>query len=107
MRITFILLMLTFITSAYAESPYDKFSTADNYTNKVTVEWQSADDIQTACNKQRTDNGEQPYTYAVQACSIWYANGQKSTCTIITSKNVSMWSIGHEIRHCFQGAFHK
>ena len=93
--------------SAYAETPYENFSVDSNITNKVNIEWQYADDIQAACDKQRQDNGEKPYTYKVQACSIWYEHKGYNTCVIITKKTLNMWSLGHEIRHCFQGAFHK
>lgn len=107
MKLLYTFITFAIVSTAYAETPYDVFSATANRNTNVTVTWQYSDDIQTACNKQRTENGEPPYPFDVQACSVWYENNGKTTCTIITKKNLTMWSLGHEIRHCFQGAFHK
>jgi len=104
----FITLLFLISFSVLAESPYDKFSINQNMTNKSKIIWEYADNIQAACNKQRTDGGYKPYTYEVLACSSWRRNiFFQYECHIITKKNVTMWIIGHEIRHCFQGSFHE
>ena len=105
-NITVLFLLIPSLTFA-DESPFTKFSTENNFTQSSKIEWEQVDDIQKACNEQRINSGEKVYTYKVDACSAWSVNiFQQHVCHIITEKNVSMWTIGHEIRHCFQGNFH-
>lgn len=100
--------MLLISINSNAESPYDLFSTKKNFTDSSTIKWEQTSNVQKACDKQRTDAGFPPYGYSVDACSLWKTNilGQ-DVCYIITAKNVSMWTMGHELRHCFQGEYHK
>lgn len=105
--LSLVLLTLTTYT-AIAENPYKKFSTKKNLTNSSSIYWEQVDNIQEACNKQRQRLKQPPYKYKVEACSTWKKNFFfQDVCHIITEKNVNLWTIGHEIRHCFQGEFHK
>lgn len=102
-----LLIILALISnSAIAESPSAMFSTNDNFTNKTTVRWIQVKDIQAECDRRKSQLGTGPYAYKVSACSIWsktvFGNDE---CTIITEKNTNMHTIGHELRHCFQGAW--
>jgi hypothetical protein len=105
-----IFLFLISITSIASgdESPYDKFSAAGNITNVSNISWEYVTNVQQSCDQQRVREGGKPYAYKVQACSTWGTNllGQHF-CHIITGKTVDMWTLGHEIRHCFKGSFHK
>ena len=103
-----ITILLISSMNAMAESPYDEFSTKNNFTDSSTIKWKQVPNVQKACDKQRTAAGFPPYGYSVEACSQWKTNiiGQ-DVCYIITAKKVSMWTLGHEVRHCFQGAYHK
>lgn len=38
------------------------------------------------------------------ACAYW--NVRRQECTIVTPLNTAVNYIGHELRHCFEGAFH-
>jgi hypothetical protein len=103
-----IAILLIFPLNAIAESPYDRFSTEKNFTSNSNIHWEQVDNVQEACNKQRVSAGFKPYSYPVEACSSWKRDiFFINQCYIITSKKVSYWTIGHEIRHCFQGDFHK
>lgn len=101
-------LLLTFMLSlslnshAYKEDPHKVFSTSKNLTNQITVKWDAVDNVQAACEKASHKRGHGGFNFPVQACSFW----NMSTCHIITAKKVNLHTIGHEIRHCFQGSFH-
>ncbi len=91
--------------TATAESPSAMFSTAENFTNQTSVKWVQVANVQVACDKQRVKFGGGPFPYEVKACSTWTKTIFGDECTIITEKNTSMHIIGHELRHCFQGAW--
>lgn len=38
------------------------------------------------------------------ACAFW--NVRRSECTVVTPELTAYNYIGHELRHCFEGAFH-
>jgi hypothetical protein len=40
----------------------------------------------------------------VAACAAW--NFDNNTCTVVVGNPTTNNVIGHEIRHCFEGAFH-
>jgi hypothetical protein len=87
----------------YYEDPHQSFPTSKNTTNKTTVTWESVDDVQAACEKGSHKRGYGGFNYPVEACSFW----NNSSCHVITAKRVNFHTLGHEIRHCFQGDFHK
>ena len=39
------------------------------------------------------------------ACAFW--NVRRKECTIVTGKETNNVALGHELRHCFEGHFHK
>ena len=102
-------ILLFFISTAVlAESPFDEFSTKKNYTDQTIMHWEQADDIQVACNKASKKYGTEGFKILIDACSFQYKDFfKRDVCHIITKKQTSMWTIGHEMRHCFQGEFHK
>lgn len=96
------MLSLTLNSHAYYEDPHQAFPTSKNMTNQTTVTWEAVDNVQVACEKGSHKRGYGGFNYPVEACSFW----NKSTCHVITAKKVNFHTLGHEIRHCFQGAFH-
>jgi hypothetical protein len=71
--------------------------------NKVVMEWKIVDNLKEACNAKSG-------SYIIKndsllGCAVWFAD--KKECTIITTKKVSHMILGHEVRHCFEGHFHK
>lgn len=52
---------------------------------------------------QITGNPVTP-TSRPMACSFW--NIQRQECSIVTLPETAYNYIGHELRHCFEGAFH-
>lgn len=84
------------------DDPSKKFD-ATLYTNrKVTINWITATNVQEACDAEIKKYGKKSFGYTLNACAFW--DGDK--CTIITAKTTSMHTLGHETRHCFQGAWH-
>ena len=92
-----------------AENPYDLFSTKTNYTTDSTVHWETVatKDVQKTCEATSRKYGLNGYGFALDACSFQYKKNGQHVCHVITANNVNMWTVGHEIRHCFQGAYHK
>ncbi len=90
------------IHSAMAEDPHQKFPTSKNHTKKTVVTWTSVNNVQAECERQSHRRGYGGFNYPVEACSFW----NKDTCEIVTAKVVNFHTVGHEIRHCFQGDFH-
>jgi hypothetical protein len=68
------------------------------------ITWKRVSNVKEACEKESKRRGFGGFNGAeMQACSFYYGN----ECTLITSKNPTMWTLGHEVRHCFQGQWHK
>jgi hypothetical protein len=68
----------------------------------ATITWQRVDNVQKVCEAESRKRGLGGFGYSVYACAFW----EQNTCTIITSKRPTLHDLGHETRHCFQGAFH-
>lgn len=81
--------------------PLKSFDATKNQYNKVNIEWVVSADVVKDCNKENNKWGFAPLG-ALTACAFWSGN----TCKIITSRTPTMHEIGHEVRHCFQGAWH-
>lgn len=78
-------------------------------SKKVVIIWKTATNVQEMCNIESIKFGSGPVTNPSKACALWRQdrNGvPQGECIIITRKNVSMHTIGHEIRHCFEGHWH-
>ena len=84
------------------QDPHAKFDTANNFTFKTTVTHRPVDNVQQECEKESRKRGLGGFGYGVDACSFW----ENNSCTIITPKKTTTTILGHEMRHCLQGAFH-
>ena len=85
------------------DDPGAKFDATQTITDKSTIIWKRVDDVQAGCNAESERLGVAKIPYRVKACSFY----NKNTCTIITGKKTTQHSLGHELRHCFQGEWHK
>jgi hypothetical protein len=85
------------------DNPTAQFDATQTITDKSVIIWKRVDDVQAGCNAESKRLGVATVSYQVQACSFY----NKNTCTIITGKTTSQHSLGHELRHCFQGSWHK
>ena len=104
MKKIFMLLALAQIGIAHADwdDPTALFSTKANQSDSMNIIWRPVEDVDKECSKEAQSRGHKRFGYAVNACSFWTEN----TCTVITKKNTSMHTLGHEVRHCFQGNWH-
>jgi hypothetical protein len=101
-----ILMLLALIggNAVASDDPTALFSAASNKTNQVVINWVSVDDVTAVCDRERRAKGQNGFGYTVKACSFW--DDDYKTCTIITKRNTNMHTLGHEMRHCFQGNWH-
>lgn len=88
------------------DDPYRPFSTGVNFTQSVTVKWQTADNVDLACQQEQYKRYGKPFGNSANACSFWDKTNTGWQCLVITKKNPTMHSLGHEMRHCFQGNWH-
>jgi len=94
-----LLLLLTGCASVPSDS-FEALNSTQRLTNKTVVTWELVDNIDTFCKKR---NDSIPKDQTVLACAI----PTKQYCKIYTASATSMSALGHEIRHCFEGAWHK
>ncbi len=105
-----ILLLAAFLASnawGYYEDPHAPFPAKNNFTNQSLIAWRYVANVQEACEKESRSRGLGGFGYALEACSFWSSHNGQDQCTIVTSANPNFHTVGHEIRHCFQGSFHK
>ena len=111
MKMIIILLSLFASSTAVArleKSAYEKYSTKANFTDTTQVTWEPVDNAEKKCTEIHVKATGKPYPDKVDACSYWKKNlFQQYNCHIITDKNTNNDILGHELRHCFQGDFHK
>jgi hypothetical protein len=102
-------LLLIFSANVSAEKPLDLFSTKNNYTEKSVVTWVPVNNVKHACEAESKRLGFNGFGFNMEACAFWDSDKKTGipTCYIITAKKVDYWQLGHELRHCFQGPWHK
>ena len=102
---------LTFSASAVAQSweswddPTKPFDATQPrvFNGSINIEWRLADNVNEACEKASKSFGNNGFAgQKMQGCAFWW--GEK--CVIITKKKPTMHTVGHEMRHCFYGAWH-
>lgn len=86
------------------KNPEAPFDARKLMTEKTTITWRRVDvnDVQKTCEAESRKRGLGGFGYRVYACSFW----EGDRCDIFTSKTPTLHDLGHETRHCFQGAFH-
>jgi len=109
MKSALAVLLLVATTHVSAETALDMFSTKENYTPKSIVTWVQVDNVNQACEKESRRRGFGGFALNMEACSFWDADKKtgEPICYVITARKVNYWQLGHEIRHCFQGPWHK
>jgi hypothetical protein len=102
-------LLVSTNTFAYYENPHQEFDMTNNMTNKTTITFRQVNNVTAECDKESRKRGNTGFGYNVDACSFWNGNRVLGSdeCVIITAKTANFHTIGHEVRHCLQGNFHK
>ncbi len=89
-------------------SEYEKFTpkpAEKRIMKEVNLRWEMRDDVAQYCAKSIGMGREQAYITPPVACAVWHV--QRQECVIVTGKVTSHVALGHEVRHCFEGHFHK
>jgi hypothetical protein len=93
---------------AYYEDPKQQFDMTRNDSNNVTIEFRQVKNVNEACSKESIRRGNKPFGFSVDACSYWDRSlTGPDKCLIITAPTTNFHQLGHEVRHCIQGNFHK
>jgi hypothetical protein len=111
MKILAILTTMVFATQAMAQVAQDPsnipseqlFDFTKRITNSTQVSIETASNVKEACDRKAMSYQIKPAYVNPMACSFW----TKTTCVIIVGEKTSLDTLGHEIRHCFQGHWHK
>lgn len=73
--------------------------------NDVKVRWEVRENVAEVCGRAAKITTAQAWMTPPLACAMW--NVASKECVIITGKKVSHVELGHELRHCFEGNFHR
>jgi hypothetical protein len=73
--------------------------------NDVKVRWEVRENVSEVCSRAAQLSPTQAWMTPPLACAMW--NVASKECVIITGKQVSHLELGHELRHCFEGNFHR
>ena len=105
----FALLFISTSVFAYGttEDPHQIFNISKVSSNEITVTIIASDNVQKTCDTESKKRGYGGFKHSVEACSFWSGRSFGNTCTIVLPKNTNFHTVGHEMRHCMQGEFHK
>jgi hypothetical protein len=98
------ILAMTFLT-ACASGSYDlDFEAQDKYED-IRLAWYVVKDVPQTCAVARVLKGAKvQYNEKIVACAVLFRTS--NSCVIYTAKKLSLAVLGHEVRHCFEGAWH-
>ena len=99
-----IVLALTSLTAG-ASGSYDlNFEAKDKYED-VRLAWYVVKDVPQTCAMAGALKGAKvQYNQKIVACAVLFRTS--NSCVIYTAKKLSLAVLGHEVRHCFEGAWH-
>jgi hypothetical protein len=90
-------------TTVLAETPTEMYSMRNNMRHTdVNVSIRSVDKPGEFCQAESRRRGYGGFGIPVQACTFW----EGKSCTIYVGPTTNNDILGHEMRHCLQGAFH-
>lgn len=106
-----LVVLLMFAGTVHAS---ERFSTNSNVVTTSTIKWIQVDNVFEACDAESKNRGNGGFArlglgQKMDGCSFWSNTTPNKTnmCTVITAKTTDHDTLGHEVRHCFQGNFHK
>ena len=91
--------------TANASGTYDlEFEAQDKYDD-VRIAWYVVKDVPQTCAMAGALKGARTqYNAKIVACAVLFR--ASNSCVIYTAKKLSLAVLGHEVRHCFEGAWH-
>jgi hypothetical protein len=72
--------------------------------NEVRLTWEVREDVADYCLKASPTRGHLWLPKPV-ACAVWITATRE--CKVVTGPNPNHVVLGHEVRHCFEGHFHR
>lgn len=90
-----------------AKAREKSFSATELMADKVTIEWRRVKSVNRACQELSQTKGHGKFGYEVEACAFWKETWLGYSCVIVTSRHTTLETLGHEVRHCFQGNYHR
>jgi len=90
----------------HASGSYDlNFEAQDKYED-IRIAWYVVQDVPQTCAMAGVLRGAKiQYNHKIIACAV--LSRKSNTCVIYTAKKLSLAVLGHEVRHCFEGAWHE
>ncbi len=91
-----------------AASEFEKFtpkSVDKRIMKEVKLRWEVREDVAQFCAKSIGMGREQAFITPPVACAVWHVASKE--CVIVTGTRTTHVALGHEVRHCFEGHFHK
>jgi hypothetical protein len=89
-------------------SEYETFtpkSAEQRIMKEVKLRWEVREDVAQFCARSIGMGREQAYITPPVACAVWHVASKE--CVIVTGTTTNHVALGHEVRHCFEGHFHK
>lgn len=106
-KILFILLFpLPALSATFKDDPYEVFDVSKRERSAVQLMVYSDGDVATRCQKESRKRHLGGFPYRVEACSFWNEDSGLK-CSIYLPTLTNMHQLGHEVRHCLAGAWHK
>ena len=94
-------------STAHASGNHDLWFEAKDKYPEVRINWVVSSDVTQTCNMMFVlAKAATKYNANIKACAFVTNVGDIRMCDIYTGKQTSLAIIGHEARHCFEGAWH-
>ena len=90
---------------AHEYEPFKPLPVEKRLMNEVRIRWEVREDVVQFCAKAIQMGKEQAYITPPVACAVW--DVPKKECIVITGHKPTHVALGHEVRHCFEGRFHR
>jgi uncharacterized protein YceK len=88
------------MTGCASVMPFVAANENERTHTSVHVKWLIKPDANAYCRSLKAVEE----TRELEACAIW--SKVNNWCVIVTNRIVTFASLGHEVRHCFEGHFH-
>jgi hypothetical protein len=98
-----IFLIFFIITDAYSET----FSLSKMEVTNAKIEIITAKNVTKNCEAESRKRNLGGFGYSVDGCAFWDDTNSGRVCTIVIGTTATNDLIAHEVRHCFQGQYHK
>ena len=106
MKQIFAVFLMVISMQATASGRYDLDFEAQERYEDVRIAWYVVQDVPQTCAMAGALKGARTrYNPNIIACAVRFLDGR--ACVIYTAKRLSLAVLGHEVRHCFEGAWHE